>query len=65
VICRALRHVQLLVVSSIDEPSPWTEFVDGLRNPSATPQYLISSVFDKPQSHHRGVQMNARNPRVV
>jgi hypothetical protein len=28
VICRALRHVQLLVVSSIDEPSPWTEFVD-------------------------------------
>jgi hypothetical protein len=43
VICRAPRHDQLLVVSSLYEPGPWTELVDGLRNPSVTPEYLISS----------------------
>jgi hypothetical protein len=43
VIRRAPRHAQLLVVSSVHEPGPGTELVDGLRNPSVTPEYLISS----------------------
>jgi|HubBroStandDraft_3_1064219.scaffolds.fasta_scaffold307609_2 hypothetical protein len=43
VICRAPRHAQLLLVSSAHEPAPWTELLDGLRNPSVTPEYLISS----------------------
>ena len=67
VICRAPCHVQLLAVSSVDEPGSWTELVDGLRNPSDTSEYLISSKYSTSRlspSHHRGVQINARNPRV-
>jgi hypothetical protein len=39
----APRHAQLLVVSSVHELGPGTELVDGLRNPSVTPEHLISS----------------------
>jgi hypothetical protein len=53
---------------SAHEPGPWTELVDGFRNPSVTPKYLILIVvFEKPTLDsvtHRGVQMSARNPRV-
>jgi len=34
---------------SAHEPGPWTELVDGFRNPSVTPKYLILIVaFEKP-----------------
>jgi hypothetical protein len=69
VIGRAPCQVQLLVISSVDEPGSWTELVDGLRNPSDTSAYLISSKYStsrlSPASPWRSPNQCPQPPGVV